>query len=370
MQPVIVKGGSLRASRAHRILIIQLGDIGDVVLTTPTLVALRKRFPTSKITMAVRQKAQALMEDCPLIDAVMVADKRIGTLREWMNLTWDQMVAHIRFKYDLAIDLRTGTRGAILALLSSAPQRVSFYANDEPLWRNWMFTHLAKIPYEWGTYVGNYYHEVLRAFELSEAPGPIKLWINEKRQDQADQICRAVDLDPRSPFIILQPFSLWPYKELPVQHYIELIASIQDRLEIPVAVVGGPDDRFRADVICQNFSKGVVNLAGKTSLAQLAALLYRSRLFVGIDSAGLHIAAAVGRSTVGIFGPSAPESWAPRGNRHLVVQPDDRCVPCRGKGCQNSGVSRCLLLLPTHKIMTAIETLIDALPEIEGKGQP
>lgn len=363
MHHLIVKGGSLKASLAHRILIIQLGDIGDVVLSTPTLAALRKRFPKSKITMAVRQKAKTLMEDCPLIDTVMVADKRFGTLREWMLLTGRQMIGLIRSDYDLAIDLRTGVRGAVLALLSGAPQRVSFSADDEPVWRNWMFTHLADIPYELGTYVGDYYHEVLKVFALSRTPGPIKLWINEKKQRQADQICRAAGLDPHVPFIVLQPFSLWAYKELPEPHYIELIDSIRRQLKIPVAIVGGPNEKLRANTICQHFPKEVVNLAGSTTLAQLAALLVRSRLFVGIDSAGLHIAAAVGRPTIGIFGPSAPESWAPRGKRHRVVQPEDPCVPCRGKGCQNSGVSLCLQRLPTRKIMTAIETTIAASPE-------
>lgn len=361
MQSHIVKGGSLQASRARRILVIQLGDIGDVVLSTPCLAALRNRFPQSEITVVVRQKAWELMESFPLIDKVVVADRSVGPLRKRIVSMGRLMASLFRAGFDLAIDLRTGTRGAVVALLSGAPQRVSFYAGDEPFWRNWLFTHLANLPYEVGTYVGDYYHRVLTAFDLSGTPGPVRLWVDEKNQHQADRICNETGLDPLSPFIVLQPFSLWQYKELPEPRYIELIDSIRNRAGISVAVVGGPDDRLQADAICRKFPNGVFNLAGKTTLAQLAAVLFRCRLFIGIDSAGLHIAAAVGRPTIGIFGPSAPGSWAPKGDLHRVVQPEEPCVPCRAKGCQDSGISRCMQHLPVGRIMTAVEDQMEIL---------
>ncbi len=127
----MVKGGPLTFESIHRLLIIQLGDIGDVVLTTPSIVALRERFPRSEITVAVRRKAKELMDDCPLVDKVIVADKNTGPLLK----QWAEMRSQIRTLrktgFDLAIDFRTGTRGAVLAWLSGAPRRVAFYADNE-----------------------------------------------------------------------------------------------------------------------------------------------------------------------------------------------------------------------------------------------
>jgi len=97
-----------------------------------------------------------------------------------------------------------------------------------------------------------------------------------------------------------------------------------------------------------------------------AALLQRCDLFIGVDSAGLHIAAAVGTPTVSIYGPSAPASWAPRGSSHLVVQKDWPCVPCRRKGCDDSEQCRCLDELTVEEILQAVMLQI-SLRKVEGE---
>jgi len=88
----------------------------------------------------------------------------------------------------------------------------------------------------------------------------------------------------------------------------------------------------------------------------LAALIQACQLFIGVDSAGMHIAAAVGTPTVIIFGPSAPASWAPTGNHHAIVQKDLPCVPCRQKGCDGSEVSRCLEELAVDEVWAVVES--------------
>jgi heptosyltransferase-3 len=94
----------------------------------------------------------------------------------------------------------------------------------------------------------------------------------------------------------------------------------------------------------------------------LPAVLKACALFIGVDSAGMHIAAAVGTPTVSIFGPSAPASWAPRGPEHLVVHRNLSCVPCRQKGCDGKEQSRCLDDLTVAEVMSAVATQIEKLP--------
>lgn len=357
----IVKGQTLAFDRIRRVLIIQLGDIGDVVLTTPSIAALRQRFPDCALTIAVRPKAGELMQSCPLIDQVIPADKSSGPLSEKLLATGRLIRSLRQRKYDLAIDFRTGTRGAVLARLSGAAQRIAFYAGNETFWRNRMFTHLADIPYRPGIYVADYYHMILKAFGISETPGPLQLWVDPDRQQRMDELCHKTGFSPHAPYLVIQPFSLWSYKELPLNHYIKIIEAIDRRFGIPVVIAGGPGEEIKAARIVDGCRCKVFNLAGKTGLGEMAALLSRSRLFVGIDSAGLHIAAAVGRPTVGIFGPSAPASWAPRGEKHAVITSKLPCIPCRQKGCDDKGLSRCLKDLPVSVIMATIDPILERL---------
>ncbi|RLB31511.1 MAG: hypothetical protein DRG87_02270, partial [Deltaproteobacteria bacterium] len=107
----------------------------------------------------------------------------------------------------------------------------------------------------------------------------------------------------------------------------------------------------------------VYNLAGKTTIGELAGVLKKCNLVIGIDSATIHIAAAVGTPTVSIYGPSAPVNWAPLGEQHLVIFKDLPCVPCRQKGCNHSGVSRCLQELEVGEVIEVLDKKISEILE-------
>lgn len=360
----IIKDSPLALDAIERLLLIQSGDIGDVVLSIPCVSALRRRFPQCKIAVAVRKKAKELMDDCPLIDQVLVVDRTAAVgWRKWISIA-RQIRLLRKARFDLAIDLRTGTRGAIMARVCGAPQRISFYARNEVFWRNWMFTHLAEIPPVAGMYMVDYYHFLLKVFDISDRPGQLRLWVNPERQERLDSRCREMGFDPSLPFIALQPYSLWAHKDLPDEHYIRLIELVHSSFRTPVVIIGGPDDQPRAAALCCR-ANHAINMAGRTTIGELPALLARSLLFIGIDSAGLHIAAAVGCPTIGIFGPSASESWAPRGNKHLVLQAQEACSPCRNKGCHNSEQSLCLQRMSVLRILDALENRLKFTPEID-----
>ena len=163
------------------------------------------------------------------------------------------------------------------------------------------------------------------------------------------------------PIIAVQPFSLWQYKEWGSDNYSELIRRITSRYELPVILTGSPDEAARASSLASECGPNVYNLAGKTSIGTLAAVLKASALFIGVDSAGMHIAAAVGTPTVTIFGPSSPASWAPRGPHHTVVHRNLPCVPCRQKGCDGNEKSRCLEELTVAEVMAAVDAQIEKL---------
>lgn len=133
---MLKKGNKLVAEDIRNILLIQLGDIGDVVLTFPCLRALREHFPQARIIIAVREKAKELIEDCPWASGVIPINKNNRTLLQEIAYQ-RRFFSHVRtFHFDLAIDMRRGTRGAIMAFHLRARNRVGFYAFKGAIWRN------------------------------------------------------------------------------------------------------------------------------------------------------------------------------------------------------------------------------------------
>ncbi len=347
----------------RRILLIQLGDIGDVVLAQPCMAALRAAYPQSWLAVAVRAKAADLLRLCPQVDEpVTVADQ--GPF--WRGLPGQiGLLARMRRqRFDLAIDLRTGERGAILALASGARRRIGFHAADGPGWRNRLFTDLQADDYRPEIHVSRYLLGLLAAHGIP-SPGDTRphLSVPAAVARQAAALCAGQGADPaRVPLAALHPFSLWPYKELPEEKYIAIVDHLRHNYGYTVVLTGGPGDRRRAAALQQRCGPGVLNLAGRTSVAQYAALLQHCRILVGIDSLGQHLAAAVGTPTLTIYGPSHPASWAPQGPHHRVVQPGLPCVPCRRTGCDGRGHSRCLRDIPAKTILAALDRHLAALP--------
>lgn len=341
-QPNFVKGHGAPLGNPRRILLIQLGDIGDVVLSTPCIRALRDTFPNARLVVAVREKAAELLVDSSWLDDVIEVRKgKLALFGEPISQI-DFVLALRRFSFDLVIDLRTGTRGAIMAKISGASRRIGFFAENETWWRNALFTDLLSFEYTSELYVADYLLVLLEAYGVCASHRNPKIEVSLSRQAEAKQLLAAFSIGSNG-IVVLQPFSLWRYKEWGTEKYIGLIRWLVKKWKVVVLIVGNSAEQQRAATIVEACGDGCHNLAGKTSLSLYAAILKESRLFVGVDSAGLHMAAAVGTPTVGIFGPSSSSSWGPRGPAHVVVKNNSlHCVPCREKGCADSEFSRCL----------------------------
>ena len=127
-----IKGQKTLRKGIHNILLIQLGDIGDVVLSLPCIKTLHDNVPKGKVIMAVREKARELVEDCQWTTDVISVDKKKRTLVGTIAYQTLFLKKLRKFHFDLAVDMRTGTRGAVLALLSGARQRIGFHELKKP----------------------------------------------------------------------------------------------------------------------------------------------------------------------------------------------------------------------------------------------
>lgn len=356
---------------AENILIIQLGDIGDVVWATPTIWALKKACPQASLSVLVREGSGAVLEADPSVGKVFEVSRYRGDLLEGIVGPLRLIRSLKRERFNVVLDLRADERGAIMAFLSGAPVRGALLCHDVPFWRNRVFTHLVTPPPQVERIRGAAEQSlsIIREFGIEAENTIPRLWVSEEVKGRVRRLLETENIDERG-WITLNPFSRWSYKEWESGKWARVIDWLRDEHRAATVIVGSSEERRRAEELVAACKGKVYNLAGKTTLAELAALLSMSRLHIGVDSAAPHIAAAVGTPTVTIFGPSDWVDWAPIGEWHRVIVSDRECVPCHRKGCDGLGKSLCLEELTREEVQTGIGELLPLLSAFVRQADP
>jgi ADP-heptose:LPS heptosyltransferase len=362
-----------------RILLIQLGDIGDVVWFLPILRVVHEAYPDAEVSVLVREGNGSLFLAGalpPKVFEVRNGKRRLmDRLRSSVGLVCDLW----RERFDLVFDFRGDERGANMAFLTGASVRVALYYPDSSWLRNRLFTHLVSPTGEPITAVGGADQSlfILRAFGIETASAVPELRLSEEARLRALKILAGegvaevseasggggggtIGAGANGRWVTVNPFSRWSYKEWGLEKWVQIIDWIWHSFGLSIVVVGSPAERERAEGLVRDCAGKVFNLAGKTTLAELAGVLGQSRLHIGVDSAAPHIAAAVGTPTVTLYGPSDWRYWAPPGERHRVVVPDMTCAPCHQKGCEGSGISRCLETLTVERVQAVLREALSA----------
>ena len=269
-----------------RILFITATRIGDAVLSTGLLDHLLRAYPDARFTIACGPVAEGVFERMPQRERTIVVDKRRYDAH-WLTL-WLQTVTTI---WDLAVDLR----GSALTLLLPARRRAIMRGGRRPGHR---LLHIA------GT------------LNLAEPPLPV-VWTNTADQDRA-----AALMPPGGPVIGLGPTANWAGKVWPAERFVAVYHQLAATLPgARAAVFAGPGAAERAMAAAVLAAlPGAIDLVGSLSLPQAAACLARCALFIGNDSGLMHLAAAAGAPTLGLFGPTPASEYAPSGRLTAVAQ--------------------------------------------------
>jgi heptosyltransferase-3 len=361
---------------AERILIIQLGDIGDVVWSLPAIEAIRNSYPHASIAALLREGVGSLFSAGRLPLKTFEVLKGKGSLvNDFMNSF--RLVGSLRRqRYDLVFDFRADERGGYMAFLTGAPVRAARYYPLLRGLRNHLFTHLAGTsgkPIALCAADQSLY--ILQAFGIKAEDTMPRLNLSHEVLLRAADILSSAGIPvfgenpdscrppgkigiPERRWVTLNPFSRWPYKEWGMEKWVQIIHWLYEEYEMMTVIVGSSGERTRAETIIAACPGMVFNMAGRTTLAELAGLLKFSRLHIGVDSAAPHIAAAVGVPTVTIYGPSDWRYWAPKGKTNHVVVSGMPCVPCSLKGCSGSGRSLCLDKIDVEKVQAAIRAAL------------
>lgn len=346
------------------ILLIQLGDIGDVVLTTPTIHAVKKTYPDALVSVLVFKSYGCLLAPDPCVDEVVEITRIRGSLfyrlREFVTFA-----RHLRQKhYDLVIDLRTGDRGAILSFLTGAQVRIGRHEDNKPFWHNRLFTKIildpphAELPVHPGA---DQSLRVVREIGIDTADSTPQLYIAPGDRLRASALLAEVGVAPGTRMVTINPFSRWKYKEWDNAKWGEVIDRLWEAHRIPAVLIGSPEESAGCQKIVVGREGRVINLAGRTTLGELAAVISLSSLHLGVDSAAPHIAAALGTPTVTIHGPSDWRAWRIVNEHHRVVSPVMDCLPCNMMGCDGGGKSRCLDELAAEPVICAALELLGGL---------
>ncbi|MBI5818091.1 MAG: putative lipopolysaccharide heptosyltransferase III [Verrucomicrobia bacterium] len=340
------------------ILIVQLGDIGDVVLTTPTIRAVKEAHPDARVSILVRPPFGDLLRADPNLHEVIGLVKSGGSVFHALG----EQVRFIRrlrqARYDLVIHLRTGDRGSILTLLTGARERVGWGVGPGQNWKRICFTRVIRDspPGPPTVHPGaNQSLRMVRAIGMDTTDSTPRLHVAPADHARAVELLAECGLTPDGQWVTINPCARWKYKEWDGGKWREVMDRLWEAHRLPAVLIGSREEAAACDGIIAGCKGRAFNLAGKTSLGELAALIAMSTLHLGVDSAAPHIAAAVGTSTVTIHGPTDWRAWRIADDRHRMVTPAMDCVPCHRKGCDDSGRSLCLEQLEVATVMKAVE---------------
>ncbi len=353
----------------QKILVIKLKHIGDVLLASSVIAALHRHYPKAEITALVPRGTVEMLEGNPHVHDIVIFDRAIKrfSFSSLVQEEWKLLQTLRKRKFDVAIDLSGGDRGAFLARLSGAPTRIGYSRRKGMIGRDRLFTQVIAQDFKKSVVASEM--DLLKPLGVHEEPPSPRLYVGAEAQANAEALLRQMGVGPQEQLIVFHPTSRWMFKSWEASHCARLSDLLVRKWECRVVFTCGPEERELKKIrqIRSLVKESVLDLAGKTTLPVLGAILERAHAFVGVDSAPLHMAYAVGIPTLSLFGPSDPVQWAPAGPMHRVITKRWACQPCQRDGCLGSKVSQCLTDLSVEEVAAVLD---EWLPRaLQAKGQ-
>jgi heptosyltransferase-3 len=334
------------------IAIIKMRHLGDVLTTTPLIGGIRKAWPEARISYIVSPGCEDLVRYHPDVHEVLAMPRDQGLARQV-----GFVLGLRRRRFDLALELSWGDRGAFVAWGSGAPVRVGYRPKHRKLLdRRRLFTHLVTTKGS-SKHTVEFHLDALRVLGVEPGYQPLSLHWPDASRERVGHLLSEAGLGQDTPYAVVHPSSRWMFKAWRPDGNAEVIDYLREKAGLAVVLTSAPEKKELAFVqsVRSLVRTGVVDLTGRLSLLELAALISGARLFFGVDSLPMHMAAAVGTPAVALFGPSGEHMWSPWGEGHQVVSKDWECRPCGRDGCNGTKVSRCLVEIKAADVYPALD---------------
>lgn len=334
-----------------RILVVQTAFLGDVILTTPLLAALRRRFPGGHLAFLATPVGCAALSGLAAVNEFIVYDKKGA---EKGAAAFFRKARELRGKrFELAVSAHRSARTASLLALAGVPRRIGFSSSALS------FLYHDRVVRDSSR------HEVLRNLALMGPLGGAPEGFEPRLElgPLGPEVSKLIQDDGRRPRIGLCPGSVWNTKRWPAEGFARVALALRERYNAAVYLLGAEADRAAAGEVSAKTQGQVINLVGQTGLAEWMRLMAEMDVVITNDSAPTHIACAAGVPAVVIFGPTTPEQgFAPWGNRSRVLEVKDlSCRPCGphgGRECPE-GHFQCMKRLPAEEVIAAAESLLE-----------
>ena len=327
------------------ILVIRPGGIGDAVLILPLLASLKRKYPSANLYVLAEKRNAAVFYTNPFLKHIFLYD---------IFFSWD-LLKLLFIKFDIAIDSEQfHYSSAIFAFLTRARIRCGFNTNR----RGYLFTH--KTPYSQNNYeiesfLSLYYSLTGEkiTFDYTKPFFPLDnkylIWAKKRLAQLRGKIT-----------VTILPGTSVPQRRWPIDNYTKIVNWLLG-LKINVVLCGGKKDiGFFPNIKKELMENYFLNLSGKTSIPQIGGIIAVSDLFLSSDTGILHLAYALGRPTLSLFGPGIIEKWAPKSEKHLVITKNLPCSPCTKFGytpsCPNNLI--CMKGITVREIKEGISHLL------------
>jgi predicted lipopolysaccharide heptosyltransferase III len=293
------------------ILLIQLKRIGDLILTTPAIAALREKFPDASISLVVSSAVKELLPAITGIDKLFEVRGKTDDALDWIALSFG--------KFDYCLDFTRNDRSAFLTFLSGARKRIT---SDHPILRTKLrarsYNEFVDAPVGF-LHTVDYHLGLLKPLGIENASRAIRLHLPDETMAEAERLLRAANV--REDFVCFHPGSARAEKFWEAKRWAEVIDRCASETEMTCVLTGGRSSMERAQIaaITGATKSNPIDLSGKTNLLTLAALVRKARLLVTVDSAPMHFAAAWETPQVVLFGPTNPFHWHPRSESAIVL---------------------------------------------------
>jgi ADP-heptose:LPS heptosyltransferase len=320
------------SERKMKILFVTLSNIGDVILTTPVLMTLASKYPQAEVTAVVGPRAKGILEDSRYVHRLVIYNKKAG----WKEQL--QFLKEIRkVSYDLVVDLRNTAIPYLVRARKRSP----------------LFRRLNKVSFR------ERHLEVLGKMGIRCDSVPVFDFFSEKDDASLDSKLKYHGVRAAKDWILIAPAAASELKTWKLDGFRDVVRKLLTEQSADILIVGDKREGEIAKPLVHLDSARVHNLAGLTTLRELAALIARASLLVANDSAVMHLGYELGCPVVAVFGPTHSEKYGHGGARFKIIKESFPCVPCESPVCRLPQ-RICLDQLPAEKVIEACREFLHA----------
>ena len=334
-----------------RVLVIRLRSIGDTVLSTPSLFALRRFLPRASIDILLEDWVAPVLAGFEHIDSVLTVPRKSTAARA-------RVAARLRRnRYDVVYNLHGGTTATLLTRATGAKHRVGYSDYQYASFHNHLSPSSASLWSREKTHSAEQQLALLgwTGVPVSDRP-PAQLAVTDIAATKIAERLKTVGLES-APFAVVHPAAAFDTKQWAAENFAAVISELTAR-QIPSIAITGPTEKELVDQLRRVSTSSIVSFPN-LSLPEVTALLARARLFVGNDSGITHMAAAVGAPSVVVFGSSNRAHWAPWSTKpaEMVFEEMD-CQPCHGYYCEKFEQPECIKRVGVDRVLAAIDRVL------------